>query len=76
VGDRCPVGERRERVTHFPGPRDVIPAIHVAIVTCMESRIGIFSFGLGSSQDHLSRNAGGIIIDDKLRSLVFSQCFL
>ncbi len=67
----------RERQKHFPGPRAVIPAKHVAIVTCMDSRIDIFGvFGLGSGEAHVLRNAGGIITDDTLRSLVFSQRFL
>jgi carbonic anhydrase len=67
----------REREMHFPGPRPVIPAMHVAIVTCMDSRIDTFNiFGLQSGQAHVLRNAGGIITDDTRRSLVFSQRFL
>jgi carbonic anhydrase len=61
----------------FPGPRAVIPAKHVALVTCMDSRIDTFRiFGLDSGQAHILRNAGGLVTDDMLRSLVLSQRLL
>jgi carbonic anhydrase len=67
----------RNAVLHeadFEGPREVIPTEHVAIVTCMDSRIDIFRiFGLDSGQAHILRNAGGLATDDMLRSLVISQ---
>ena len=61
----------------FEGPRAVIPAKHVAIVTCMDSRIDSFRiFGLDSGEAHILRNAGGLVTDDMLRSLVLSQRLL
>jgi carbonic anhydrase len=61
----------------FTGPRAVIPAKHVALVTCMDSRIDTFRiFGLESGQAHILRNAGGLASDDMLRSLVLSQRLL
>ena len=58
----------------FAGPRAVIPAKHVAIVTCMDSRIDNFRiFGLDSGEAHILRNAGGLVTEDVLRSLVLSQ---
>lgn len=61
----------------FEGPRAVIPARHVAIVTCMDARIDIFRiFGLDSGAVHVLRNAGGLVTDDVLRSLVLSQRLL
>lgn len=61
----------------FAGPRSKIPAKHVAIVTCMDSRIDNFRlFGLGSGEAHILRNAGGLVTDDVLRSLVLSQRLL
>ena len=40
-----------EKERHFTGPRAVIPALHVAVVTCMDSRIDTFRiFGLESGQ--------------------------
>jgi carbonic anhydrase len=58
----------------FPGPHPVEPQKKLAIVACMDSRIDIFSvFGLGVGEAHVIRNAGGLITDDVLRSLVLSQ---
>ena len=58
----------------FEGPRAVIPAKHIAIVTCMDARIDSFRiFGLQSGDAHILRNAGGLVSDDTLRSLVLSQ---
>jgi len=66
-----------ERESDFEGPRAVIPAKHVAIVTCMDSRIDMFRiFGLDSGEAHILRNAGGLATDDMLRSLVLSQRLL
>lgn len=65
------------REAAFEGPRAVIPSKHVVIVTCMDSRIDNFRiFGLDSGQAHILRNAGGLITDDVLRSLVLSQRLL
>jgi carbonic anhydrase len=66
--------EARLHAARFGGPRPVVPAKHLAIVTCMDSRIDVFDlFGLGVGDAHVIRNAGGIITDDALRSLVLSQ---
>lgn len=61
----------------FPGPRATIPARHVTIVTCMDSRIDPFAiFGLKTGEAHILRNAGGLATEDMLRSLVLSQRLL
>jgi len=61
----------------FEGPRGLIPSKHVAIVTCMDSRIDNFRiFGLDSGEVHILRNAGGLVTEDILRSLVLSQRLL
>ena len=71
------VANAREHQADFEGPRAVIPAKHVAIVTCMDSRIDNFRiFGLDSGEAHILRNAGGLATDDMLRSLVLSQRLL
>ncbi len=58
----------------FAGPRAGVPARHVAIVTCMDARIDVFQiFGLDVGEAHVLRNAGGLVTDDMLRSLVLSQ---
>jgi carbonic anhydrase len=71
------VAAAAEHETGFEGPRAVIPTKHLAIVTCMDSRIDTFRiFGLESGQAHILRNAGGLASDDMLRSLVLSQRLL
>jgi carbonic anhydrase len=67
----------REHEAEFPGHRAVAPAKHLAIVTCMDSRLDIFRiFGLDVGDAHILRNAGGLATDDMLRSLVVSQRLL
>lgn len=56
-----------------PGP----PQLGVAIVTCMDARIDpARMFGLKPGDAHVLRNAGGVVTDDVLRSLLLSQRFL
>jgi len=65
------------READFEGPRAVVPSKHVAIVTCMDSRIDTFRiFGLQSGEAHILRNSGGLVTEDMLRSLVLSQRLL
>ena len=50
------------------------PRRHLAIVACMDSRMDIFQMlGLGHGDAHIIRNAGGVVTDDVIRSLVVSQ---
>lgn len=66
--------EARLHAARFGEPRPVLPAKHLAIVTCMDSRIDVFDvFGLGVGDAHVIRNAGGLVTNDVLRSLVLSQ---
>src|SRR3954464_14506628 len=53
---------------------DVEPQRHLAVVTCMDSRLDVFAaLGLGDGEAHVLRNAGGVITDDVIRSLALSQ---
>ncbi|WP_344424436.1 carbonic anhydrase [Pseudonocardia ailaonensis] len=52
----------------------VPPSLHVAIVTCMDSRIDVFAlFGMKLGEAHVLRNAGGVVTEDVIRSLSISQ---
>ncbi|HET7589709.1 MAG TPA: carbonic anhydrase [Solirubrobacterales bacterium] len=52
----------------------VEPQRHLAVVTCMDSRLDVFAaLGLGHGEAHVLRNAGGVITDDVIRSLAISQ---
>ncbi len=55
-------------------PLGVEPKRHLAIVTCMDSRLDVFAaLGLRDGEAHILRNAGGVITDDVVRSLAVSQ---
>jgi carbonic anhydrase len=54
-----------------------IPRRHLAIVTCMDARIDPqHVLGLELGDAHVLRNAGAVVTDDVLRSLVLSQRLL
>ncbi len=54
-----------------------IPQLHLAVLTCMDSRLDLFgALGLDLGEVHLIRNAGGIASDDAIRSLLLSQRLL
>jgi carbonic anhydrase len=53
------------------------PAQPVAIVTCMDARIDVHrALGLEEGDVHVIRNAGGVVTDDVIRSLLISQRLL
>src|SRR5439155_9250391 len=53
------------------------PGRRVAILTCMDARLDPAKFlGLAEGDAHVIRNAGGVVSDDALRSLVISHHLL
>lgn len=53
------------------------PAKKLAIVACMDARLTVEeALGLRTGDAHIIRNAGGIVTDDELRSLVISTHLL
>ncbi|WP_440996026.1 beta-class carbonic anhydrase [Arhodomonas sp. SL1] len=53
------------------------PSRNVAIVACMDARLDVYRLlGLGLGEAHVIRNAGGVVSDDVIRSLVISQRLL
>lgn len=53
------------------------PRRQLAVVACMDSRMDIFQMlGLDHGDAHIIRNAGGVVTDDVVRSLVLSQRML
>ncbi len=55
---------------HKLSPR---PERKLAVLTCMDTRLSIRTLGLKEGDAHIIRNAGGIVTDDALRSLVVSH---
>ena len=53
------------------------PAKKVAVVACMDARLGPYgALGLHEGDAHVIRNAGGVVTDDEIRSLAISQRLL
>jgi carbonic anhydrase len=56
-----------------PAPRPT----RVAVVTCMDARVDPQAMlGLAAGDAHVIRNAGGVVTDDVIRSLLISQRLL
>src|SRR6187431_3831152 len=61
----------------FKGPLPLPPARKVAVLACMDARIDPAKvLGLEEGDAHVIRNAGGLVTDDALRSLVISHQLL
>ena len=52
------------------------PERKLAVLTCMDTRLQIVTLGLKGADAHIIRNAGGIVTDDSLRSLLISHYLL
>jgi len=52
------------------------PGLNLAVLACMDTRITLAALGLKPQDAHFIRNAGGIVTDDALRSLLVSHYFL
>lgn len=62
---------------NFDGPRPIKPSKSIAVVACMDSRMDLFAMlGMDIGEAHVIRNAGGIVDDATLRSLLISQRLL
>jgi carbonic anhydrase len=59
------------------GDLPIPPSKNIAIVTCMDARLSPYvMLGLKEGDAHVIRNAGGVVTDDEIRSLVISQRLL
>jgi carbonic anhydrase len=58
---------------HLPMP----PGKPVAVLACMDARLNVYgALGLREGDAHVIRNAGGVVTDDAIRSLLISQRLL
>ncbi len=54
-----------------------LPSRKVAVLACMDARLDVYKvLGLGEGEANVIRNAGGVVTDDAIRSLVISQRLL
>ncbi len=60
-----------------PGVQPIQPAQRLAVVACMDARLDVEDLlGLRTGDAHIIRNAGGVVTEDTLRSLVISHHLL
>jgi carbonic anhydrase len=77
AADEVREANRRYSDTFTKGSLPMPPGRAFAVVTCMDARIDPGkAFGLEEGDAHVIRNAGGIVTDDALRSLVISHHLL
>ncbi len=61
----------------YPGKQPIRPAKRVAVVACMDARLNVEDLlGLQTGDAHIIRNAGGVVTDDAIRSLIISHHLL
>lgn len=64
-----------EFVRHYDMARETTPVTYkLAVVTCMDYRIPLKeAFGLGPGDAYVIRNAGGVVTEDAIRSLLVAH---
>jgi carbonic anhydrase len=61
----------------FPGPLPIRPSKRMAVLACMDARLAVEDMlGLQTGEAHIIRNAGGVVTDDAIRSLIISHHLL
>jgi len=59
------------------GDLPIPPKDELAVVACMDARLDVLALlGLDKGDAHIIRNAGGVVTDDVIRSLMISQRLL
>jgi carbonic anhydrase len=77
VTDQLLENNGRFVATFDKGDKPMPPARKVAVVACMDARLHVSALlGLDIGDAHIIRNAGGVVSDDAVRSLVISQRLL
>lgn len=73
---RYAAGEALHQPKHA-GRQPIRPARRVAVLGCMDARLDVEDLlGLQTGEAHVIRNAGGVVTDDAIRSLVISHHLL
>lgn len=75
--ETCLAGNARYAEGFNKGRLPAAPRGKAAVVACMDARMDVGRLlGLAEGDAHVIRNAGGVVTDDVLRSLVISQRLL
>ena len=70
------LARNQEFALNYDGALSPEPQLRLVVITCMNTRITLAALGLKPQDAHFIRNAGGIVTDDVLRSLLISHYFL
>src|SRR5207302_1317759 len=57
---------------HYEHTFSPVPQKNLAVLTCMDTRLTLRALGLQDGDAHIIRNAGAIVTEDALRSLLVS----
>jgi carbonic anhydrase len=77
INDEIRAANERYAGDFAKGNLPMPPGRRFAVVTCMDARLDPAKFlGLDEGDAHVIRNAGGLVTDDALRSLVISHHLL
>ena len=77
VTDELLCNAERYAAAFDTGALPMPPARHVAVVACMDARLNPYGLlGLQEGDAHVIRNAGGVVTEDVIRSLLISQRLL
>ena len=77
IHDAIQAANERYAASFTKGELPMPPARQFAVVTCMDARLDPARLlGLEEGDAHVIRNAGGLVSDDALRSLVISHWLL
>jgi carbonic anhydrase len=75
--DELLVNNARFAAAYTDRELELYPRRRLIIVACMDSRMDVFQMlGLAHGDAHIIRNAGGVVTDDVIRSIVLSQRLL
>ncbi len=65
---------RRYTESFDPSALTATPLLKLAVIACMDARLDVEkALGLRSGDAHIIRNAGGLVTDDVIRSLIVSM---
>ena len=69
-------GDAVHKAAH-PGKQPIRPSKRMAVLACMDARLDVEDLlGLQTGEAHVIRNAGGVVTEDALRSLIISHHLL
>jgi carbonic anhydrase len=74
--DEVLAANERYQKGHQPNAFSPIPRKRLAVLTCMDTRLTLRALGLREGDAHVVRNAGAIVTEDALRSLLVSEHLL